>query len=344
MEREKYSEVVSRFFHSARGIEPLRGKTVEEVFSNDEEKRIFIENLQSEDFFEVLNSVNGILRGRKKEEWDMDGKGVVLRGALLGTEYVPPRHEDKPELLTEVLTAAKEMNHNKRSFEDIGLLVSSALNAIHPYADANGRTSRLMYLLLTKNFNSEAQSELSEILGLYGRDKFDVNPRGSMQAAIENFIEDDIGLKNPEMNVDNITNLFGYKKDIQFNEEIPQKDQDLFSELLKEDGHDLFLSVFEYLQQQKDREKYIRRFPQRAAVPISLFSKNVTQEGLGQILQNYWDLKKQYVRILIDVIAHPEKEKYQVLHNNESMPLKDYFKLKIKERAEEIAKEDRKNS
>lgn len=340
IEREKRSEVLLRFLRSAENIEPFHGRKMEDIFSSEEEKRAFLENLQETEFTELLDGINGILRGKKKDEWGMDGETVALEGVMTGIGYVPPRQEDKPELLTEVLASAKEMSRNGKSLKDIALLVSSSVNAIHPYLDANGRTSRLIHELLTKNFSDEAKAELQGVLGRDGRDKLDIDP-GLIQHEINDLIEQEIGVRATEINTDKITNLFGGKSDFQFSAEISEEDQKLFGELLDNDDRYLFLSVFQYLQQQGDKEKYLRKFPERSAVPIELLSKNLTQEGLSQILQTYKELKKKYVETLIDSIAHPENEKYQIEHEGQKISLKDYFELRMKEKAEEIAEEDR---
>ena len=340
IEREKRSEVLLRFLRSAENILPFHGRKMEDIFSSEEEKRAFLENLQETEFVELLDGVNGILRGKKKDEWGMDGETVALEAVMTGIGYVPPRQEDKPELLTEVLYSIKEMSRDGKNLKDIGLLVSSSLNAIHPYLDANGRTSRLIYSLLTKDFNDETKTELQEVLGRDGRDKLDIDP-GLVQGKIDDLIEKEIGIKNPEVNTDKITNLFGAKRDFQFSEEISEEDKNLFGELLDKDDTYLFLSVFQYLQKQGDKEKYLRKFPERAAVPIELLSKNLTQEGLSQILQTYKELKKKYVETLIDSIAHPENEKYQIEHDGQQISLKDYFELRMKEKAEKIAEENK---
>ena len=340
VEREKRSEVLLRFLRSAENIEPLHGRKMEDIFSSEEEKHAFLENMQETEFAELLDGVNGILRGKKKDEWGMDGETVALEGVMVGVGYVPPRQEDKPELLAKVLASAKEMSRDGKSLKDIALLVSSSLNAIHPYLDANGRTSRLIYTLLTKDFNDETKAELHESLGRYGRDKLDIDP-GLVQFEINELIEKEVGVKDDKINADKITNLFGRKRDLQFGEGISEEDQKLFGELLDKDGRYLFLSVFQYLQQQGDKEKYLRKFPERSAVPIELLSKNLTQEGLSQILQTYKELKKTYVETLIDSIAHPENEKYKIEHEGQKISLKDYFELRMKEKTEKIAEEDR---
>src|SRR3989338_8807728 len=343
IEREKRSGVLLRFLRSVETIQPFHGRKMEDIFSNEEEKRAFLENLQETEFVELLDGVNGILRGKKKDEWSMDGETVILTsegymGFKQQEDYLPPQQEDKAELLTEVLVSMKEMNRNGRDLKDIALLVSSSLNAIHPYLDANGRTSRLIYTLLTKNFNDETKTELQGVLGRDGHDKLDINP-GLIREEINDLIEKEIGVRDIGVNTNNITNLFGEKQDLKFGEDISEEDQKLFGEIL--DNRYLFLSVFQYLQRQGDKEKYLRKFPERSAVPIELLSKDLTQEGLSQILQTYKELKKKYVETLIDSIAHPENEKYQIEHAGQKISLKDYFELRIKEKAEEIAEEDR---
>lgn len=340
VERGKRSGVLLRFLHSAKNIEPLHGREIEDIFSSEEEKRTFIEGLQTDEFVELLDGINGILRGKKKDEWGMDGETVALEGVMVGVGYVPPRQEDKPELLAEMLASVKEMNRDGKDLKDIALLISSSLNAVHPYLDANGRTSRLIYLLLTKSFNDETKAELQGALGRYGRNKLDIDP-GLVQNEINDLIEKEIGARDPKMNTDKITNLFGGKQELQFGEGISEEDQKLFEELLGKDDRYLFLSVLQYIQNQSDKDKYLRRFSGRSAIPVDLLSKNLTQEGLSQILQTYRELKKKYVETLIDSIAHPENEKYQIEHEGQQISLKNYFELRMREKAEKNAEEDR---
>lgn len=339
VDREKRSEVFLRFIHSAENIEPLHGRKMEDIFSSEKERREFIENLQDDEFIQLLDGVNGIMRNKKKDEWGMDGETVVLKG-FAGVGYLPPRQEDKTELLAGVLTATKEMEKDGKDLKDIGLLVSSSLNAIHPYLDANGRTSRLLYLLLTTDYGEETKTELQGVLKEHGRDKLDIDP-GLVQTEINDLLEEEIGARDSEVNKDNIKRLFGTKDDLRFDEDIPQEDQKLFGELLDSDNRYIFLSAFQYIQSQDDKEKYLQKFEGHAVVPVDLFSKNLTQEELKQILLNYRELKKKYVQTLIDVIAHPEEEKYKIDYEGSPTSLKDYFEFKMKEKTEKIAEEDR---
>lgn len=338
IDREKRSKVLLRFFRSAENIEPLHGRTIEEVFSTEEEKRGFIQSLETDEFIELLNGINGILRDKEQAGWEMDGENVLVT-SLLGQPYLPPRQEDKAGLLADVLERTKEMDRRDQDFKDIALLVSSTLNAIHPYLDANGRTSRLLYLFLTKNFNNETQEELVAVLGSEGRHEFDINP-GLIGHEITEVIIKEIGASNDDINSERMQTFWGSFPDLQFSERISEKDQALFLHLLKNDKMYLFFAVFQYLQDKEDRDQYLRKYPEHSVILLDILSKNLDQGALDQILQNYKDLKKRYVEVLIDSIADSKNDKYQIEHDGERISLKDLFVLRMKERAEKSNEEE----
>ena len=83
--RDKRAEVLLRFLNTAENIEPFHDKKFETIFSDEEHKRDFIENLSAEEFSQLLNGLNGILRDKKKEDWEMDGETVALESMFLGS-------------------------------------------------------------------------------------------------------------------------------------------------------------------------------------------------------------------------------------------------------------------
>ena len=334
--REQRADALLRFLDDEENIEFLHNKKFEEIFSNEENKRDFIDNLETEEFIELLNTFNGLLRNKEKEDWRMDGETVELVGFVDGA--VPPQHEDKSELLAKVLSVAKEMNQNKRDLKDIALLISSSINAIHSYADGNGRTSRLIYLLFTQDFDDETKMELKEVLLEYGSDKININP-GLVGCEIDDLIKSEIGLKDPRTNKNQIVRFWynGDKKNIKFNQEISEKDKELFFNFLDKDKEYFFYSVVKYLQDNPDidREKYFKKLPNDPnngiVIPVSILSKSLDQEQLDQIFQNYRNLKKEYVEKLIDSIANPDKEEYQIEIKGQKISMKDYFENEIEE-------------
>jgi hypothetical protein len=340
--REKRADVLLRFLNIAEKIQPFKGKKFEEIFDTEEHKREFIENLNDQEFTEILNGVNGILRNKDKEEWETDGSQVGLKSAFMGVGYVAPKQEDKPELLRETLSAMKKMNSEDRDLKDIGLLASSALNAIHPYADGNGRTSRLMYSLLVKDLNAETKEELKEVLLDRGRDKIDIDP-GSIQAKIELLVKDEIGITSQEVNPTNLQNIL-YRGEISEKiKKLAETNNNIasFLEKLKIDYGYLFFAVFEFLKNTPDleKQKFVKKNPKWSSVLAKDFLEDLSEEQLGEILENYRQLKKKHVEKLIDCIANPNKEEYQTEWEGQKVSLKDYFEKKMQWKKDLWAKE-----
>lgn len=340
--RDKRAEVLLRFLNTAENIEPFHDKKFETIFSDEEHKRDFIENLSAEEFSQLLNGLNGILRDKKKEDWEMDGETVALESMFLGTGYVPPRQEDKSELLAEVLSSVKVMSQEGRDLKDVALLVSASLNAIHPYLDANGRTSRMIYLLLTKGFNAETKKEFQAVLSESGRDKVNIDP-GLIQGEITDLIKKELGINSKEILPETVVGLWHEKRgeDLEFGSDVEENQKKLFSELLKKDDEYFFFAVKQYVDSNSLESKYIKKFPRFSRVLIEDLVKDLDSEGVNQILANYRNFKKEYVEKLIGCIADPNNEEYQFEIKGQKIPLKTYFENRIKKEQEERAEEER---
>ena len=121
-----------RVFESVKGVEALEGKSVKESFSDETSVRELIAKISEPRFIELLNGLNGIIRGIKKESWGMTERAMQISGVMESETVTTPSLEDRPRLLTRLLDAAKDMNSNGRNREDIALLISVTINAIHP--------------------------------------------------------------------------------------------------------------------------------------------------------------------------------------------------------------------
>lgn len=339
--REQRAEVLLRFLNTAENIEPFRGEKFEAIFSDEEHKRDFIENLSTAEFSQLLNGLNGVLRDKKKEDWKMDGETVALESMFMGTGYVPPRQEDKPDLLAEVLETAKTMSQEGKNMDDIALLVSSSLNAIHPYLDANGRTSRMIYLLLTKNLDEEGKKDLRAVLSENGRDKVNIDP-GLIQEKITDLVKKDLGINSNEIVPETVVGLWRENRgeELEFGSDVEENQKKLFSELLKKDDEYFFFAVKQYLDNSPEN-KYIRKFPRFSRILIENLAKDLDSEGVNEILVNYRNLKKEYVEKLIGCIADPNNEEYQIEIDGQKIPLKTYFENRIEAEREKRAEEDR---
>ena len=339
VEREPQADLLLRFVERAEEIHAFNGKKFSEVFRNETTKREFLDGLSSEEFIELLNGTNGILRDKPKDEWIMDGENVELAGFI--EEILPPRPEDKEDLIRETLQAVKRMNKNDRSLKDIALLASASINAIHPYLDANGRESRLLYVLLTENYGPELQKKMKIILDEKGRDEIDINP-GFIGAEIDTLIEEELGLKNSEINKQNIRGLWSEDPRIHrgwdqlsFPDQIKTDDANLFKHLIQKDERFVFYSIFKYGNDHPDyTQEYLKVFPERSNILVDKMCQDMEPEQFQEIMNNYREFKKDHVQKLVDCIENPEKEEYRVEGQEGMTTLKDLFEERIEEEKE----------
>lgn len=312
-------DTLANLLSNAENITALHGHEFAEVFSSDESIRSFIEGLDEVAFIELINSINGIIQGKDKKEWTM-AKGLVpLTTAGKGGShgYTPPHAQDRQMLFSEVLKAMQEMTRDKKSLEDVAILLSSSINAIHAYEDGNGRTSRLLYFLLTKRLNEETKPIIQQAVSEDGRDIINVNP-GKIESELSGILQDRMNLKRTL----GVWESEKEKKDITFGKNLPH---DLKSELLAMLSDELYSSIalHQYLNDEPDADQYLKYYPQREAswhpgkilpernnVMVDKLFSNVDEEQARRILSIYRQIKADMIRILIDSISHPEKAVY----------------------------------
>jgi hypothetical protein len=120
-----------------------------EVLQNKESINDFILSLDHADYKRLLIGVNAMVRNKSgDQEWTLDGEGVKM-----GNSNIFPDQIDKEDLLHKSLEVAKQMQREGRSTEDIAILLAVALTAIHPFANGNGRTARVLLTLLNAGYD-----------------------------------------------------------------------------------------------------------------------------------------------------------------------------------------------
>jgi Fic/DOC family len=161
--------------HTVRLMERLGA---EQFFDTPKDAKSYLETLNYTEFSSLLNRINGLERSIPTEKRKMDGYGYVeMSGMLFGKniEHQPPRQSDRGPLMQ----AAFEVAQNATTPEDAALLLGLCINAIHPYEDGNGRTSRLVYMLLQHGYNgtpSDIALYSSLLKNTGGRQIVDLNP------------------------------------------------------------------------------------------------------------------------------------------------------------------------
>ncbi len=152
-----------------------------ETFATPEAAKQFIEAHSYEDFSSLLNRLNGLQRNIPTSGRHMDGGGFVQQtGVLSGSsiEHQPPLKEDREPLMRLAYEAAQQAP----SPEDAALILGLSINAIHPYEDGNGRTSRFTYMLLEHGYNGTDEDNdiyASLLENTKGREVVDLDPSRS---------------------------------------------------------------------------------------------------------------------------------------------------------------------
>ncbi|MDO8574458.1 MAG: hypothetical protein Q7R86_02425, partial [bacterium] len=309
--------------------------------ASEECKREFLESLTESEFEELISGINGILRGKKKDDWEIDGGDVKL---VPGTqnpdpEVIPPRAKDKLGLFGDLYEGMKTMIEDKRGIEDIALLLSSGINEVHSYEDANGRTSRLIYTLLTENFDDAGQEKMKSILGEYGSFHVDINP-GLIRSERDDIIFSEIGVNDPAHNPRKITNLFRFSwEDMAFQSGITDSMKQNFKNLCRDSKYG-FYAAFKVISRYPDPSSFLKVYDSRSVILIEKLASDFNKDQMNELMEEYWFIKRRLVEILIDLVVHPEKPEYQTQEEGKAMTILEKFKLRIRQNQEKNKKSE----
>ena len=305
----------------------------EQVLGSEESKRNFIKSMSFDSFKGWLERTNGILRSIPIAERSFDGKDVALvpnpeqqnpMADFAGgrkPEY-PPREEDKEDLLKEMFDLSQQMERNGDDLNDIALLISTGINAIHPFMDGNGRTSRMFnYLLETDYTGSTDQTDyLKKLLGDKGRLLVNLNPKEAKYAVADYMLSHELEIDAKDRNSPKGLSHFSPDRDTdeKVAEKVPaQFLQEFQRHILDEEDNFGFFAVYSFLKEKgtlnnllrpiKDENGRVRRTDLRIVDVID----GLQQEDYPKLLERYWQLKKESVSVLMQAIAEPEKFKIE---------------------------------
>ena len=122
----------------------------EEIRRNNDDFESLLQNMSYDEFKKHLVQINGMLRKIPKNERGFYEKDMFV-GALIA-----PSNEIQNRVLEKGFKAIKQIADNKAR----GVLAYYLINDLHLFGDGNGRTSRLMYEILSnQDFDAERDFE-----------------------------------------------------------------------------------------------------------------------------------------------------------------------------------------
>lgn len=162
----------------AQTVKIMERMHASEVFGSPEQSKIFLDSLDYKDFKKWLSFVNGVELGiPTPERGKVSGSLVQSESGLFGNEveYRPPHISLRDGLLEKAFEKSKSIDDPEMA----GLTLGLSLNAVHYFADGNGRTARMTYALLSKGYDGskEDQEYYSSLLeNTKGREVVNPNP------------------------------------------------------------------------------------------------------------------------------------------------------------------------
>ena len=326
--RENRSEVLLRLMRRLPEVPGITNRNLKEALNTEENRRELIEKINETEFVNLLKAINGILKNKPKETWTSNVVNIPNHtGNKSGVRYAPSP-VDKIVLLESSLKAAKRMNAEGRSLEDIGMLLAFGIVETHPFEDGNGRTSRLIYTLISEGFVEES---IKNILSPQGRDYININA-GAVEEILEKLDlryllgpEGTILLRNKD------------KKELSFSGSLPEKAKTTLLGLLKEyDFHKVLpMSILKWLAESKKTsgdylEIHKVTTSKGTSIHVEIFLDRIApmldEDSLIKIFHNYWNYRKVTAEIVIDCIEHPNDKDYRMRYSNRMGSVFSYIK------------------
>jgi hypothetical protein len=141
-----------------------------------------------ESFGNVLLHVNSTARGLSPEEHGFDGEGVQA-GTIGGS--IPPDQEDKITLLGELVSATQqhiatqsEKGEDPQTImSELAVAIPTVVNKLHLFADGNGRTSRMLRMVL-RDGDQLTPEKTEALVHKNGHEKYDTTPGNPIEISV----------------------------------------------------------------------------------------------------------------------------------------------------------------
>jgi len=330
-----------------------------EMRKSDEKFDEWFKGLSYQEYEDYVTRLNGILRQSPTNKRSVDGQNVQVQASfmtLTQAEYLPPYPEQKDTMMQETFDALKKISNP----EDKAMLAYYSLQAIHPYTDGNGRTGRLLYEVFSEDGKNLTENNLSELLDHNSKGHGGVGVgRGTFSKKIlppekayvfinretaKDFLGKDF-MQEYGLIYDRCSSESFLSNSV--SEKLPEKERKLIDDILCEGSIHGFsfrdLVLTKLMKESPEKfNKYL--FPSEViggkgasggafledyGKKMYIFEaedmmRDLTEDDVKRIFELHKDLKKSFIKNLIDVFENPNNH---TLKNSEgkSLPIKSAF-------------------
>jgi len=318
LKRQERAEKVLAFLEKIRAFE---------FFQNIDKDEVAFKEFES-----FLIRVNGIARDIPIYRRNIDGKHVEISGGMLGEIILPPREEDKRELLEFAFESSLDMSR-----EDAAYMLPAVINALHMFGDGNGRTSRIIHQLLSAKDKESFDNDLAKTLSSNGRfDTPDINP-GLINWEIEVYILREF--HHWELIKDIETGCLGYFHEkirpvasAQFGDIDPTKPAfyeniGKFQKLRSADGRYVETALVDALSDERYESILLTNEYNKRRMVSPLKMESLSEKEWKRIFENYYMLKKEHIETMVWMFKDPNEYRNP---ENEHETFRDMFIRKIR--------------
>lgn len=174
------SQETYRRTESIQPLHELATNMAHEMGEQPEQRLEWLMNQDGESLGRLLVGVNSIARGIAPEAHDFDGHNVQA-GTIGGS--IPPDQDDKITLLGELMNGTKEHiakqivkgEDAQTIMTELAVAIPTVVNKLHLFADGNGRTSRMLRMVL-RDGDQINDDKIDALVNKKGIEKYDTTP------------------------------------------------------------------------------------------------------------------------------------------------------------------------
>ncbi len=294
------------------------------VLAEPETRASFFRSVTTEQAVGWITNINGIVRALAGDDRSLDGSGVIQGdfGGQKSIEYIPPDPQIRSILLRETIEQIRQVPDSKYQAYALGL----AINLIHPFSDGNGRTSRIISMLIRDGYDGTPLAQ-ETLKNLFIQDKKDhsicVNPDVIAHYGYDYYFKERI---SSQIDDDKLPNRFfidhtlsdltpealPLNQDVKVSRDEKQRLVDIIQTGSEGAG---FPIIFEFLRE-RGQADHFTKVPSTGNLPpfIDLDSllPTLNAQDIQALLSCADRFSADYTRWMVDVFVHPENHRFTV--------------------------------